>query len=178
MGCDLEVMAGHLVSQPPRSTWAQGASGETSALGGVVQEIVTRLLPGGYPDVHSVAKILGLSVRTLQRRLFDEGVPYIRIVARARLNIAQCMLDDPACKVIDVALDLGYSDQAHLARAFVRWTGLAPREFQRLGVARALPGRDPVNERLVRANCPAPSSREPGHRDHRGPCEITVRLSI
>jgi AraC-like DNA-binding protein len=35
-------------------------------------------------------------------------------------------------KVIDIALELGYSDPAHFARAFARWTGLAPREFRRL----------------------------------------------
>jgi AraC-like DNA-binding protein len=75
-----------------------------------------------------------VSARTLQRRLFDEGLTFAGIVARARLDVAQRMLDDPARRVIDVALDLGYSDPAHFTRAFVRWTGLAPREFRRLRV--------------------------------------------
>src|SRR5262249_59972598 len=80
----------------------------------------------------SVATMLGLGMRTLQRRLSEEGVTYARVVARARFNLAQWLLDDPACKIIEVALDLGYSDQAHFSRAFARWTGLAPREFQRI----------------------------------------------
>ena len=131
MGCDPEAVPDPLPPRPPRSTWAQGAC-ETPGLGDVVQQIVTRLLRDGYPDVRSVAKMMGLSARTLQRRLFDEGVTYGRVVARARFDLAQQMLEDPACKVIEVALDLGYSDPAHFARAFARWTGVAPREFRRL----------------------------------------------
>jgi len=161
MGRDPEAMPGHLLPQSRRSTWAQGA-GETPGLGGVVQQIVTRSLRDGYPDVDSVAKILGLSARTLQRRLSDEGVTYARVVARARLDVAQRMLEDPACKVIEVALDLGYSDPAHFARAFARWTGLAPREFRRL---RAIG----VPERGFHVSArgrPPPSRELPGHRPH------------
>jgi AraC-like DNA-binding protein len=53
---------------------------------------------------------------------------------------AQRMLGDPDRRVIDVALDLGYSDHAHFTRAFERWTGIPPREFRR----RVLEGGDPV----------------------------------
>jgi AraC-like DNA-binding protein len=105
---------------------------ETGRVGDVVQQIVTPLLRDGHPDVCSVATMLGLSTRTLQRRLFEEGVTYARVVAQSCFAVAQWLLDDPACKVIEVALDLGYSDQAHFARAFARWTGLTPREFRRL----------------------------------------------
>jgi AraC-like DNA-binding protein len=73
-----------------------------------------------------------LSVRALQRRLSDERLTFAGIVMRVRPAGAQRLLDDPARKVIDVALDLGYSDPAHFTRAFVRWTALAPREFRRL----------------------------------------------
>jgi AraC-like DNA-binding protein len=100
-------------------------------LGVVVQQIVTRLLPDGSADMRSVAELLGVTTRTLQRRLSAEGLTFVAVVARARLDVARRMLDDPARKVIDVALDLGYSDPAHFTRAFARWTGLAPREFRR-----------------------------------------------
>jgi AraC-like DNA-binding protein len=134
MGCDSETMVGHLLPHPPRSTGAQGAQGTcaTQGFGGLVQQIVSSVLPTGYPDIQSVATVMGLSARTLQRRLYAEGVTYACVVARARFAAAQQMLDDPARKVIDVALDLGYSDPAHFARAFARWTGLAPRDFRRL----------------------------------------------
>ena len=82
-------------------------------------------------DIHTVAALARLRVRTLQRRLHDQGVTFAWLVARARLDRAQGMLADPARRIIDVALDLGYSDPAHFTRAFVRWTGVAPREFRR-----------------------------------------------
>jgi hypothetical protein len=46
----------------------------------------------------------------LQRRVCGEGVTFARVVAPSRVDVAQHMLDDAARKVIDVALDLGYSD--------------------------------------------------------------------
>lgn len=100
-------------------------------LGDVVQQIVARLLPDGCPDVRSVADSVRVSTRTLQRRLSEEGLTFAGIVDLTRLDVAQRMLEDPARRVIDVALDLGYSDPAHFTRAFVRWTGVAPREFRR-----------------------------------------------
>jgi AraC-like DNA-binding protein len=102
------------------------------AVGGAVREIVTTLLGDGAPPVHVVAALVGLSARTLQRRLHDEGVTFARGVTRVRFDVAQRMLADPGRKIIGVALDLGYSDPAHFTRAFARWTGLAPRAFRRL----------------------------------------------
>lgn len=100
-------------------------------VGGAVQQIVTTLLPDGYPDIQLVAEVVHMSPRTLQRRLHGEGLTFARVVAKARCSEARRMLGDPARKVIDVALDLGYSDPAHFTRAFERWTGIAPREFRR-----------------------------------------------
>src|SRR5262249_36580534 len=104
--------------------------GANRRLGTVVHQIVTRLLPGGSPNVRSVAEQMRLSTRTLQRRLSKEGLTFAGVVARARFDVAQRLLADPGRKVIDVALELGYSDPAHFTRAFMRWTGVAPREFR------------------------------------------------
>jgi AraC-like DNA-binding protein len=130
MNCDPDATPAELLRRcrQSRSVWR---ARQTCRLGDVVQQLVIRLLRDGYPEVRSVAKTLELSARTLQRHLSEEGLTYAGIVTRARCDVAQRMLEDPACKIIEVALDLGYSDQAHFARAFVRWTGLTPREFRR-----------------------------------------------
>jgi AraC-like DNA-binding protein len=135
----------HLPPQLPPLT--QGCHG-TEGLGDEVQQIVTSLLPEGCPDVRSVAKAMRLSSRTLQRRLSNEGVTFACLVSRVRYAIAQRMLNDPGRRIIEVALDLGYSDQAHFARAFVRWSGLTPRQFRRLRSA-GCPDRAPSDECLV-----------------------------
>ena len=122
-----------------------------------MQQIVTRLLPDSSPNLHSVAELLRVSTRTLQRRLFEEGLAFAAVVARARLDIAQWMLDDPARTIVEVALDLGYSDQAHFTRAFVRWTGLTPREFRRVRPT-GCRGGELSDENVVTAECRAPPS--------------------
>jgi len=143
-----------------------------------VQRIVTTLLPDGSPDIHTVAAMARLSVRTLQRRLHDQGMTFAWMVAGARLAMAQQMLVDPARKVIDVALDLGYSDPAHFTRAFVRWTGLAPREFRLLHST----GWDHDFRRPhVRECARTPPGRRAADRHHGGfpdvRCVDMVRLS-
>jgi AraC-like DNA-binding protein len=140
-----EAMSGHLRAPLPASAQEPHTF---DGLGAVVQEIVTALLPDGCPDVRSVAKVMRLSSRTLQRRLSAEGVTFACLVAQVRYAIAQRMLDDPGHKIIEVALDLGYSDQAHFARAFVRWSGLTPRQFRRLRSMKRS-GRVPPGGRLT-----------------------------
>jgi len=118
-------------ASPPQDASRWEAARPAMDVNGAVQQVVTTLLPEGYPDVHLVAEAMRMSPRTLQRRLQGEGITFARVVARARFDVALRLLDDPDCKLIDVALDLGYSDPAHFTRAFVRWTGVAPREFRR-----------------------------------------------
>ncbi len=105
-------------------------SGPAKDFSGSVRQLVTVLLADGYPDVRRVAEAAATSTRTLQRRLADEGLTYARVVAQARHGLARRLLEDPERKVIDVALDLGYSDPAHFTRAFRGWTGMSPREFR------------------------------------------------
>lgn len=109
--------------------WENGMPADD--VGGAVQQVVATLLPDGYPDIRLVAEAVSLSPRTLQRRLHAEGATFAGVVARARFAEARRMLREPARKIIDVALDLGYSDPAHFTRAFERWAGIAPRDFRR-----------------------------------------------
>ena len=96
-----------------------------------VRQIVSRLLARRHPNIQLVSGALGMSTRTLQRRLGDVGLTYVSVVAQARADMARQMLGDPALKIGDVARAVGYSDAGHFTRAFLRWTGVTPREFRR-----------------------------------------------
>jgi AraC-like DNA-binding protein len=69
------------------------------------------------------------------------------------------MLDDPAVKIIDVAVALGYSDGAHFTRTFRRWCPVGPLEYRRSRVTRRAP-RSSGGPAVERAFQPANPSRE------------------
>ena len=96
-----------------------------------LRQAIRLRLEEGFPDLGRAAGMAGMSVRTLQRRLADEGTSYSRLVDEVRFGMALRRLGAPDTKLIEIAFDLGYSDPAHFTRAFRRWTGVAPREFRR-----------------------------------------------
>jgi AraC-like DNA-binding protein len=106
------------------------SSSPSDHLPGCVRQVIGTLLPAGYPDLRLVGEAVGMSHRTLQRRLAEAGVSYARLVTEARLEAAVRLLENPDVKLIEVAFELGYSDPAHFTRAFRRWAGVAPREFR------------------------------------------------
>lgn len=97
---------------------------------GIVWEIVRTRLLDGRSDIDGVAERLGSGPRTLQRRLDAENRPYRRILAEVRLTRARSLLTDTALSIVEIALVLGYSDQAHFTRAFRREVGMTPSAYR------------------------------------------------
>jgi AraC-like DNA-binding protein len=116
------------------------ASAPAADFPGSVRQVMTTLSSPEYPRIGRTANAIGVSVRALQRRLAETGMSYGGLVARARFATAVELLEHTDATVLDIALDLGYSDHAHFTRAFRRWTGVAPREFR---VSRRMPGVAP-----------------------------------
>ncbi len=78
------------------------------------------------PTMDEVAAQLGLSGRTLRRRLHAEGTPYPSLVQRVQREQAEAMLLDPTRSVKQVAHALGFADTSAFHRAVRRWTGKSP----------------------------------------------------
>jgi AraC-like DNA-binding protein len=94
-------------------------------------QVVEMLSWNGYPSIEQTARVLGTSVRTLQRHLAAAGCTHEAVVGRARFAAAASLLEETDTKILDIALDLGYSDHAHFTRAFRRWAGCSPQEYRR-----------------------------------------------
>ena len=96
---------------------------------------ITRLLHARpafrTPSMHDAARHLGISVRSLRRRLSEEGVSYRGLVASVLANAAKEVLQDGQASVDDAARATGYSETTAFHRAFKRWTGVTPKEFRR-----------------------------------------------
>jgi AraC-like DNA-binding protein len=86
----------------------------------------------GFLSLEQVAEKLHVTPRTLQRRLAEESLVYNDMVSDMRKSKAQQLLSQGK-SVQDVALHLGYSDATNFSRAFRRWTGDSPRQFQDRG---------------------------------------------
>jgi AraC-like DNA-binding protein len=97
-----------------------------------LQQFVQAVLPYGCPNIALVAAASGLSVRSLQRHLADAGLTYSKLIDQVRFNRAVVLLRSPDVKLLEVALELGYTDPANFARAFRRWAGVSPREYRLL----------------------------------------------
>jgi AraC-like DNA-binding protein len=97
---------------------------------GSVQQSIRSLLRSGYPELAQVAEISGMSSRSFQRRLREEGIGYSQLVDRSRFELAALLLQQDRIKIIDIAFELGYNDPFNFTRAFRRWAGMSPREFR------------------------------------------------
>lgn len=107
----------------------QSSAPSMDFIGSLGQAIAT-LLRGSYPDINLASEIAGISARTLQRKLAQEGLTYSQIVEKTRLKMAIDYLQDSSLKLVNIAAELGYTDAAHFTRAFKRWTGISPRQFR------------------------------------------------
>ena len=91
---------------------------------------VGRLLVDGYPTIDRTAQLLGLSVRTLQRRLRDAGISYREVVQTCRFEQACGLLADSTLGVSEIASRLGYADPSSFSRFFLRLSGTSPRAYR------------------------------------------------
>ncbi|MDB4988858.1 MAG: Transcriptional regulator, AraC family protein [Myxococcaceae bacterium] len=96
-----------------------------------VRRFLLATLPSGVPSAEQAASRLGLSVRTLQRRLRDQGVGFRALVDRVRHEVAVEHLATPHVSVAQVAFMLGFSEDNAFDKAFRRWTGMSPSAFRR-----------------------------------------------
>jgi AraC-like DNA-binding protein len=97
-------------------------------VGSVRDLLLTRLMRDLRLD--DVAGELGVSVRTLRRRLAERGTSYRQIVDDLRRDLAIKYLRDTGMTVEDVAFALGFDDAANFRRAFRRWTSATPQTFR------------------------------------------------
>jgi AraC-like DNA-binding protein len=98
-----------------------------------VKVTLKQTLAGQRPELRTVARELGVSARTLQRRLTDEQVTFQRLVAEARRELAHHYLRHSRMELAETAYLLGYEDANSFFRAFHQWEGTSPGEYRSRG---------------------------------------------
>ncbi len=96
-----------------------------------VAHLIKDALPSGIPSIHKIAGHMGMSNRTLTRRLSDSGKSYRDIIKDAQMEIACKLLRDKTTSIGEIAFQTGFSEQSAFNRAFKRWTGQSPVDFRK-----------------------------------------------
>ena len=91
-----------------------------------VENAIALLLPHGKAQAGEIARKLGVSRRTLARRLASEGLTFTGIMQSLKSDLAKRHLKDQTLSVSEIAWLLGYQDVSAFTHAFKRWTGRAP----------------------------------------------------
>lgn len=91
-----------------------------------VERLILEGFTDGAPSAEQIARCLGMSRRTLTRRLADDGLTYRQILDGVRLDVAHSYLRDTELSLAEISFQLGYADQAAFTTAYKRWTGRTP----------------------------------------------------
>ena len=93
-----------------------------------VENALVPLLPHGKAQAREIAGRLGVSLRTLARRLAAEGVTFSDVLESLRSDLSRRYLADNSLSISQIAWLLGYQEVSAFTHAFKRWTGMTPRE--------------------------------------------------
>jgi AraC-like DNA-binding protein len=109
---------------------AKYAGDHGGSFGHMVRATVSLRLLDGKTDIDGTARMLGVSIRKLQRLLDVEGISYRHLVEQGRCKRAIALLQEHSASVTAIALSLGYEEPGNFTRAFRRWTGQTPNAFR------------------------------------------------
>jgi len=105
-------------------------------IGEQVKRTLQRSLAGRRPSLQHTAREMGMSVRTLQRRLTDADFTFQQLLEDARRELAHHYLKHSAVELNDVAYFLGYEHPNSFFRAFHIWERTSPSEWRKKRHAR------------------------------------------
>jgi AraC-like DNA-binding protein len=92
-----------------------------------VKRLLSAMLAGFAPSFPQIASALGMSGRTLRRRLADEGTTVTAILDETRTELARQLIVDTRMPIHEIAQTLHYTKPGAFSRAYANWTGITPR---------------------------------------------------
>ena len=113
-----------------------------------VRKWLIHQLPNGEPTQIAASKRMGVSLRSLQRHLSDEGGTFRDLVKQVRIDLSHEYLLDDRLSILEISALVGFNGSSSFSHAFRNWTGMAPTAFRRaskrktphrIGIATAAP---------------------------------------
>lgn len=118
-----EFLTAHLESEI-------GSLQEDPSLRAALLRRLTPALSNGVPQAAVIAREMGMSERSLYRRLAEEGLTFRDVLTEAQSSLAQELLRDSDSSIAEIAFLTGFSEQSTFSRAFKRWVGQAPAQYR------------------------------------------------
>ncbi len=96
-----------------------------------IENLIRDALPSGIPSITDIGKHLGMSRRTLSRRLSNYNLSFRELIKQTQESIAKDLLQNQDLSIGEIAFQSGFSEQTAFNRAFKRWTGQSPSDFRK-----------------------------------------------
>ena len=90
----------------------------------------------GTATLEHAAADFGVTPRTMQRRLKDEGIRFQDLLTQVRMSAARRLLTENRMPVTGIAHQLGFSETSAFTRAFRNYTRQSPRAYRQAALAR------------------------------------------
>ena len=109
--------------------WLQDFKGESS-LDEQVTFILNNMVSTRQISAERMAGVLGMNMRTFQRRLKLKKLTYRDLLEKSKKSLATQYLAHEDMSIDEVARQLGYNDKSNFYRAFKNWTGMPPAQYR------------------------------------------------
>jgi AraC-like DNA-binding protein len=96
----------------------------------LVKQTILNNFQFGFPQLETLADLLNLTPRTLQRKLHKQETNYRTVEEAVKHEVANLLLKNDSISFEEIAFKLGYADQSSFNRAFRQWTGTTPARYR------------------------------------------------
>ncbi|HET9959949.1 MAG TPA: AraC family transcriptional regulator ligand-binding domain-containing protein [Polyangiaceae bacterium] len=122
-------LAAYLQEQAEQSLRAQASDSVSRRL----RLCIDRAFQDQEPElrIERYARGMGLSERTLRRKLKEEGTTFRAVLSQAQRATAQHLIQQDNCSLTEIALRVGFSDSSAFSHAMRRWFGRSARHVRR-----------------------------------------------
>lgn len=96
-----------------------------------INKLLKESMPSGIPSIMQVSEYLGMSPRTLKRRLADRNLTFRGLIQQQQQETATELLKNTSKSIGEIAFLTGFSEQSAFNRAFKRWTGKTPNQYRK-----------------------------------------------
>ena len=113
-----------------------------------IRKWLVHKIHNGEPTQLAASKTMGMSLRSLQRHISNEGGTYRGLVKQVRIDLSHEYLLDDRLSILEISALVGFNGASSFSHAFRNWTGITPTDFrraskrktpQRFGIAAAAP---------------------------------------